>query len=192
LLIVRDPPETHLSDARPIARRARKPTRSPEVPMPSRTTRQPRFTVLTPEECRALIGRNHVGRIAFFNHGVVDIEPVHYAAADSWIFVRSAEGTKLEVFAHHPYVAFEDDEIDATFDWRSVVAHGTVYLMSEDGIGVDRVVFERAVRALRSFIPATLATNDPTPARRRIYGVHVDRMTGRRAEQRVLRRSHGS
>ena len=66
--------------------------------------RKPVFTALTDQECRAVLSRNHVGRVAFLNDGVVDIEPVHYAAANSWIFVRSAEGMKLEAFAHSPYV----------------------------------------------------------------------------------------
>lgn len=153
--------------------------------MPPRKLRKPVFAALSADECWALLGRNHVGRLAFFNHGVVDIEPVHYVAAlDAWLFVRSAEGTKMEVFAQHPYVAFEVDEIDAMFDWRSVVAHGTVYLMSEHGVRTDRIAFERALRALRSFIPATLEQDDPTPLRRRVYGIHVDRLTGRVAEQR--------
>ncbi len=144
----------------------------------------PVFTALTDDECRAVLARNHVGRVAFLNERVVDIEPVHYAAADSWIFVRSAEGTKLEAFAHCPYVAFEVDEIDAPFDWRSVVAHGTIYLMSEHSVRVDRLEFERALRALRSVVPTALTRGDPTPFRRTIYGIHIDRVTGRRAEQR--------
>ena len=146
--------------------------------------RKPVFTALTDEECRAVLSRNHVGRVAFLSDGVVDIEPVHYASTNSWIFIRSAEGAKLEAFAHCPYVAFEVDEIDAPFDWRSVVAHGTVYVMADDTIGVDRRDFERAVRALRSFVPQTLRKGDPTPFRRTVYGIHLERVAGRRAEQR--------
>ena len=147
-------------------------------------SRKPVFTTLTADECHVVLGRNHVGRVAFLNGTVVDIEPVHYTATDAWLFIRSAKGTKLEAFAHSPYVAFEVDEIDAPFDWRSVVAHGTIYVMSESGVRIDRVEFERALRALRSFIPQTLTRGDPTPFRRTIYGVHIDRLTGRRAKQR--------
>lgn len=152
--------------------------------MPPRKARKPVFLALTDEECRAVLGRNHVGRLAFINHGVVDIEPVHYIVGDSWIFVRSAEGAKLHAFAHNPYVAFEVDEVDGTFDWRSVVAHGTIYLMSEHGDRADRSDFEHALDALRSFIPETLTEDDPTPFRNTIYGLHVDKVAGRGAEQR--------
>ena len=146
---------------------------------------KPRFAALTDDECTALLARNHVGRVAFFNHGVVDIEPVHYAAAGDWLFLRSAAGTKIDAFSHQPYVAFEVDEVDGPFDWRSVVVHGTVYLLSERGVRADRLAFERALRALRSVAPATLGRKDPTPFRRQVYGIHVNFLTGRVAEQRT-------
>jgi len=146
---------------------------------------KPRFAALTDDECTALLVRNHVGRVAFFNHGVVDIEPVHYVANGDWLFLRSAAGTKIDAFSHQPYVAFEVDEVDGPFDWRSVVVHGTVYLLSERGVRVDRLAFERALRALRSVAPTTLGTKDPTPFRRQVYGIHVNSLTGRVAEQRT-------
>jgi nitroimidazol reductase NimA-like FMN-containing flavoprotein (pyridoxamine 5'-phosphate oxidase superfamily) len=150
--------------------------------MPSRVARHPVFSALTLEDCWALLQRNHVGRIAFLGHGMVDIEPVHYVANDAWVFVRSADGAKLEAFSHHPYIAFEVDEVDDLFDWRSVVAHGTVYLMSEPRGATERATFARAVRALRSLIPTALGDDDPTPARTTVYGIHVDRITGRQAK----------
>jgi hypothetical protein len=58
-------------------------------------------------------------------------------------------------------------------------------MMTDHGARVERLDFERALRTLRSFLPETLDVGDPTPFRRTIYGVHVDKVTGRRAEQRV-------
>jgi hypothetical protein len=87
----------------------------------------------------------------------------------------------MEALAHHPYVAFEVDEAKTTFEWRSVVAHGTVYMASSDGPRVERQSFERAVSAFRSFIPETLTADDPTPFRTTVYGIHVDAITGRTA-----------
>jgi nitroimidazol reductase NimA-like FMN-containing flavoprotein (pyridoxamine 5'-phosphate oxidase superfamily) len=161
--------------------------------MPSRASDSPVFSALTVDECWAMLTRNNVGRIAFINDGIADIEPVHYVAGDPWLFARSAEGTKLEAFGHRPYVAFEVDEIDGVFDWRSVVAHGTVYLMSERGTRSDRAAFERALESLRAFIPGTLGKDDPTPLRRTIYGIHVDRLSGRYAVSTAAaaKRMHG-
>ncbi|HEY6827154.1 MAG TPA: pyridoxamine 5'-phosphate oxidase family protein [Gemmatimonadaceae bacterium] len=156
--------------------------------MPRKTPAKPRFAALTNDECATVLARNHIGRIAFLNHGVVDIEPVHYVANGEWLFIRSAAGTKVEAFSHEPYVAFEVDEVEGPFDWRSVVVHGTVYLLSDRGVRVDRLEFERALRALRSLAPTTMTKNDLTPFRRQIYGVHVNSLTGRVAEQRVKTR----
>ena len=150
----------------------------------TRTPPKPVFSVLSDQQCRAALGRNHVGHLAYLKGRVVDIEPVHYVMDDAWIFVRSAEGSRLEAFAHNPYVAFEVDEIEGTFDWRSVVAHGTIYVMSDDDSRVGEAQFERALDALRSFVPETLTANDPTPFRRTIYGIHIEALAGRMAEQR--------
>jgi nitroimidazol reductase NimA-like FMN-containing flavoprotein (pyridoxamine 5'-phosphate oxidase superfamily) len=128
------------------------------------------------------LSRNNLGRLAFLNANRVDIEPVSYVAADSWLFMRSAHGAKLDALAHTPYVAFEVDEVKSPFDWRSVVARGTIYLIADDGRHVDRETVDRAVRALRSFQPEALGDDDPTPFRRTVYGLHIDLLTGRKAE----------
>ena len=149
--------------------------------MPEVQSKTPTFSALTPDECWTVLSSNHVGRLAFVNEKLVDIEPVSYAAEDGWLFMRSAEGAKLEALAHTPYVAFEVDEIKGPFDWRSVVARGTIYLMADDGHYVDHATIDRAVSALRSFSPAALTVDDPTPFRRTVYGLHVDVLSGRSA-----------
>ena len=147
----------------------------------------PEFRSLTDRECRALLARNHVGRIAFVYRGVVDIAPVHYVTDDLWLFVRSDSGAKMRSFAHNPYVAFEVDEIAGAFAWRSVVAHGTVYVLSKAQSKVDLDAYDRALGALRRVTKAALTPEAPTPARRIVYGIHVDRVTGRAASTRRRR-----
>jgi len=143
-------------------------------------TNKPVFSTLTDDEAWAVLSRNHLGRLAFMNANRVDIEPVSYVAADAWLFMRSADGAKLEALAHSPYVAFEVDEVKSPFDWRSVVVRGTIYLMSDDERHVDQATVDRAVEALRSFQPRALRDEDPTPFRRTVYGLHVDLLTGRK------------
>ena len=150
--------------------------------MSTHHTKRPAFSAMSKLECEALLRRNHVGRLCFLNHGQPDVEPVHYVRDEGWIFLRSAMGTKLEALAHHPYVAFEIDEVRDTFEWRSVVARGTIYVLPPDGAGVEQEALQRAVTALRSFVPETLTKDDPTPARQIVYGIHVDTLTGRMAE----------
>ena len=148
----------------------------------SKKTPQPVFRAMNERESRALLRRNHVGRLCFLNEGQPDVAPVHYVTSGDWIFIRSAPGTKMEAVAHHPYVAFEVDEFDDTFDWRSVVARGTIYLLPREGTPIERKALDRAIRALRAFVPSTLTPDDPTPARDIVYGIHVDILTGRTAK----------
>ena len=150
--------------------------------MSTRDAHKPMFSSLSDAECHAFLARNHTGRLAFVNSNRVDIEPVSYVAEGAWLFMRSASGTKLESLAHTPYVAFEVDEVKGPFDWRSVVARGTIYWMADDGRYVDETIVERAIEALRSFQPYALREQDPTPFRRTVYGLHIDLLTGRKAE----------
>jgi uncharacterized protein len=149
--------------------------------MTQSSSNRPVFSKLNDDEAWAVLARNTLGRLAFMNDNRVDIEPVSYVAGDSWLFMRSAGGAKLDALAHTPYVAFEVDEVESAFEWRSVVVRGTIYLMSDDGRYVDHRILERAVEALRSVQPHAFDEDDPTPFRRTVYGLHVDTITGRQA-----------
>ncbi len=149
--------------------------------------RVPIFRELDNAECLKILGRNHVGRLAFTESGRVDIEPIHYVQWDGWIFGRTSAGTKLEALQQRPWVAFEVDEVRSVFDWRSVVVHGTIYFLNEDGGPLERQEFERAVDMLRAFMPRTLTATDPVPWRTTIFGLHVADVSGRAAEIRTVR-----
>lgn len=133
------------------------------------------------DQCRVVLERNHVGRIAFVHASTVDIQPIGYVATGDWIFFRTEYGTKQEALAHNPWVAFEVDEVKGPFDWVSVVAHGTVYTLEPDGAEVEQREYARAIGALRAAMPAVFTDADPTPQRALVYGLHVDRMAGRMA-----------
>jgi uncharacterized protein len=96
-------------------------------------TTRPTFSELPPRDCVELLRRSHVGRIAFAFHDRVDIEPISYVYSEDWLYGRTSPGTKLVTVQHHPWVAFEVDEIEGRFDWRSVVVHGAMYLLEPDG-----------------------------------------------------------
>ncbi len=145
---------------------------------------RPQFLVLTRTDCERVLARNRVGRLAFTRNGRVEIEPIGYVADDGWIFFRSAYGTKIESLRHSPFVAFEVDEIRSPFDWESVVVHGTVYMLPEDGAPIEQQHFDRAVTALRTVVPEALTAHDPTPTRQIVYGLHVDQLDGRMATTR--------
>lgn len=144
--------------------------------------KHPRFRSLTRTECEELLARNNVGRVAFSFHDRVDIEPLHFVYADGWIYGRTSTGTKISTLEHHPWVAFEVDEYQGLFDWRSVVVKGAFYLLEPDGNMMrEDPTMARGISLLRSLLPETLTANDPVPFRRSIFRIHLDEVTGREA-----------
>lgn len=141
----------------------------------------PVFYELGRDEIEQILARNNVGRIAFSLHDRVDIEPINYVFDGGWIFGRTGPGTKLSTIAHHRWVAFEVDEVNGLFDWRSVVVKGAFYLVDPDTPVQRDPAFTHGVQLLRELIPETLTANDPTPFRNSVFRIHLDEVRGRAA-----------
>ena len=139
------------------------------------------FRPLERAECDAVLARNAVGRVAFTLHDRVNIEPIHYVLRGPWLYARTSEGSKMAVLAHHPYVAFEVDEIRGLFDWASVVVQGTVYRFRPTGSRADRSSYARALEALRTLAPDAFGPRDRVAFRQVVFGIHIRDVTGRAA-----------
>ena len=139
---------------------------------------------LSRDECDDLLHQNKVGRLAFSFHDRVDIEPVHYVYADGWLHGRTSPGTKVATLLHHPWIAFEVDDVQGLFDWRSVVVHGVVYLADADGSAADREAYAATLGLIRELVPQALESDDPTPQRQVLFRIHIDEVTGRSSSTR--------
>lgn len=142
-------------------------------------TPTPQFRELDAKECHALLARHQVGRIAFTHRDRVDIEPIHYVYDDGWLYGRTAPGAKLEVVSRNRWVAFEVDEVDALFEWRSVVVKGGFYFLRKDGSAQETATYDAAVKILRRLVPETLTPTDPMPDRVILFRIHIDEVNGR-------------
>ena len=134
------------------------------------------FRDLDRAECEAVLARHHVGRIAFSFKDRVDIQPIGYVFEGEWLSCRTEPGTKLETLSHSPWVAFEVDEPEGPYDWRSVVIRGTVYLMPEGS--PDHLATSEAIRRV---LPEAFSDADPTPHRNVLFRIYPREMTGRLA-----------
>ena len=144
-------------------------------------TMSPTFRELSATEMHELLARNHVGRIAYSFRDRVDIEPISYVFADDAFYMRTEPGSKLATLAHAPWAAFEVDEVQGPFDWRSVVAHGTVYVLEDAGPPEARATYRAAVGRLREIMPEALGPDDPAPQRRVVLKLYPADLTGREA-----------
>ena len=148
------------------------------TPTPSRV-RSPRLVALSRAECTRLLARNQVGRLAYTFREAIDIVPIHYAYADGWIYARTSPGQKVTKLRHNRWVAFEVDEIHATYQWTSVVVRGGLYLLEQDSVVQE--TWDRAVAVLQEKFPGAFTVRDPVPFRTTIFRIHVDAVSGRRA-----------
>ena len=165
------------SPRRPSKARATSPA-SPATARPS-GTRPPRIVTMRSADCLALLERHTVGRMAYTFHNRVDITPIHYVYSDGWLFARTSDGGKMTTLRHAPWVAFEVDEVDGVFDWRSVVVHGTAYRMARDGAPAEGKLWSKGMTLLKRIVPETGTAGDPVPFRTVVFGIHVDSISGR-------------
>ena len=145
------------------------------------TTSAPRFRALDVAECETLLSAHQVGRLAFSFRDRVDIEPIHYVYWEGWIYGRTSPGTKLRALTYNRLVAFEVDEVDALFSWRSVVVKGALFVLAPEDFGPMNGVWEQAVFQLQRIVPAAFTADDPTPERTIIFRIQADQITGRQA-----------
>ena len=145
------------------------------------TPRRASIRALTQHECLELLARNRVGRLGFVFEERVEIQPLHYIYEAGWIYGRTSEGAKLTALAHHQWIAFEVDEIRDTFDWASVLVHGSFHRLDPDTPTRDMATEVHAIRLLRSVVPETLTVDDPAPFRTVFFRIAVGETTGRMA-----------
>jgi uncharacterized protein len=145
------------------------------------TTLAPRFRSLEPAEIEEILQRNHVGRLAYARGAQVDILPIHYVFDSGWIYGRTSPGAKIEATSPWHPVAFEVDEVEGLYDWRSVVVRGGFYIIPEDGAAWEHEVRMKAVGLLRRLVPATFRDEDPTPERTLLFRIAAQEAAGRAA-----------
>jgi nitroimidazol reductase NimA-like FMN-containing flavoprotein (pyridoxamine 5'-phosphate oxidase superfamily) len=146
--------------------------------------RHPTFFELSHADAIALVRENNVGRVAFSFHDRVDIEPLSYVLDADWIYGRTSPGTKFSTIGHSRWVAFQVDEVEDRFNWRSVVVHGALYVLDADGGTRDGDDYAHALDVVRTLDSEAFTPADRTPHRTQLFRVHIDDIAGRAATTR--------
>jgi nitroimidazol reductase NimA-like FMN-containing flavoprotein (pyridoxamine 5'-phosphate oxidase superfamily) len=142
----------------------------------------PRFRTLSRQECTSILARNHVGRLAWAVGSRVEIKPVNYVHHEGWLYGRTSLGAHLEASATTwAPVAFEVDEVEEIFRWRSVVVHGGLYTVVDDGVALHDEEWWHGVQLLRTLVPETFTGRDPVGFRGVLFRIAVQEVTGREA-----------
>jgi len=148
---------------------------------------KPQLRDLSRAECESVLTRNSVGRVAFVHAHRPDIIPIHYVFSGLALCGRTAPGTRLDEASRNfndawP-VAFEVDEIEGLFRWRSVVVHGNLHAAAEGDAEWqrNRREWEEAMRSFRTLMPEAFTPRDPTGFRDILLRVDVAEVSGREA-----------
>jgi len=128
-----------------------------------------------------LLGRHHVGRMAFSLHDRLSIVLVNFVYSEGWIYARMEAGAELITVLHNKWVAFEADEVDGVYDWRTVTVNGSVQFLSDGPTANASRDFETAARLIQSVVPTALTRADPMPSRVQLFRIHVDHLRGMEA-----------
>ena len=141
---------------------------------------------LSREETEAIIQRNRVGRLAFSFHDRVDIQPIHYIYERGWLYGRTAEGEKISALKHNQWIAFEIDEVADLFDWRSVVIHGSFWIIHPRGSPRAEELWAKAAELVARIVPGALTDSDPVGFRHTLFRIAVGDVRGREAKARPV------
>jgi uncharacterized protein len=139
----------------------------------------PQVRELDRRDINSILTRNFVGRLAYAWGDRIDIRPIHYVYADGVIYGRTSYGAKFEQLKEPlpAAAAFEVDEVDSIFEWRSVIVRGQFAILTPDGAG--REAWGRATDALRKLVRQAFTDEDPLPHRTLVFQITPDEVTGR-------------
>jgi nitroimidazol reductase NimA-like FMN-containing flavoprotein (pyridoxamine 5'-phosphate oxidase superfamily) len=143
----------------------------------------PIFRALERDACDSILARNHVGRIAYAQRRTTTILPVFYVYDQGWIYGRMRRARKRAILDWRGWwpVAFQVDEVDDLFHWRTVLVHGGLYALRTDGAEWEQEARRRAVELLRRLIPRTLRAGDPMPGHTGFFRIAVQEVLGSEA-----------
>ncbi len=147
------------------------------------------FRELSREEIEAVLLRNKVGRMAFSLHDQVDIQPIHYIYEGGWLYGRTPEGDKISTLKHNQWIAFEVDEITDLFDWRSIVIHGSFWILNPRGSPRAEELWTQACEPVSRIVPGALTQNDAVPFRHTLFRIAVSDVRGREAKMKPPERN---
>ena len=144
---------------------------------------------LNPVECRELLARVTLGRLACSHVGQPYIVPIHFSFDDErdCLYAFSTVGQKIDWMRANPKVCVEVEEISSKDHWTTVLVFGRYEEIGDSAEEADmrRRAWEGFQQRPEWWFPA--AAKVPSSKERHaivVYRVQIDRVTGRRSTRR--------
>jgi uncharacterized protein len=140
---------------------------------------------LTADECRAILSRSRLARLACSHHDQPYIVPVFAEFDDDYLYSFATVGQKIEWMRSNPKVCVQVDDVEDVGHWTSVVAFGRYEELTD--AAQHRAGRERARELLESrrefWFPAAAKLASGEHAFPVVFRIKIDRLSGRRAER---------
>lgn len=144
---------------------------------------------LTPDECRAILSRATLGRLACSRRDQPYVVPVfvYFDAEFNSLFSFATAGQKIRWMRQNPKVCVEVDEIASRFQWTTVLVFGRYEEIR--ATPEERQIRERARSHFQKrhtwWLPAASKLDSgKEPSVPVVYRIRIDKLTGRRAARR--------
>ena len=139
---------------------------------------------MTGPECRAMLARRNVARLACARNNQPYVVPLHVDLEGDYLYGFSTLGQKVEWMRGNPLVCLESEEFDSDRRWSSVVVFGHYEeLPNTAACAGPRGVAERLFQNHPMWWEPGAVPLDAREHRQRIvFRIRIGRMTGRRAE----------
>ena len=107
-----------------------------------------RIVEISHDQCRELLNRVSVGRLACSLENQPYVVPVCFAYKPECLYVFSTLGQKIKWMRENPKVCLQTDEIGNPYNWTSVVVNGTYLELREPQYTAEK---ERARERLAKY-----------------------------------------
>lgn len=132
------------------------------------------------EEAMSFVATSDVAHLGVLDDGDPYVSPISYVLIDNKLYFRTGSGRRLDALKADPRVSVEISEYDIeTGDWKSVIASGTAFLVTEDAEAQAVVggLLHKYSSAIGS--PLSRGASRPLPEPGVIVGIEMKQVTGR-------------
>lgn len=140
---------------------------------------------LTREQCREVLARTEVGRLACARFDQPYVVPIHFSfdPARNCVYAFSAVGQKVEWMRENPKVCLAVDEIQERDSWTTVLAFGRYEELHRTPEESEARARAEALFSKRHewWRPAAARVTGREHRDVVVYRIQIDRLTGRRS-----------
>jgi nitroimidazol reductase NimA-like FMN-containing flavoprotein (pyridoxamine 5'-phosphate oxidase superfamily) len=140
---------------------------------------------LPPNECREILSRTNVARLACARADQPYVVPVSiaYDRESNCLFGFSTAGRKVEWMRENPKVCVEVEDVADRFHWTTIVIVGRYEEIDDSAEHTN--LRQRSLELLEQraewWLPATAKLGPTEHHAMVVYRIHIDSITGRRA-----------